>query len=34
MKLGIPIFAILTLCLWIAAGGPSIDHMLQSAGVL
>lgn len=34
MKLPIIIFAILVLFLWIAAGSPSIDHMLHTAGVL
>lgn len=34
MKLSLPIFVIMMLCLWIAAGAPSIDHMLQSVGVL
>lgn len=34
MKLATLIFSILMLYLWIAAGKPPIEHMLQTAGVL
>ncbi|MDB5978703.1 MAG: hypothetical protein JWR07_5463 [Nevskia sp.] len=34
MRLGILIFAILMLYLWIGAGKPAIVQMLQTAGVL